>query len=250
MHDKDERKVGSAGRRMASKQANRRSDEETARAGQGVDEPAGSVYGYARVSSRDQNLNRQLDALRAFPVQEGNIFCDKASGKDFERPAWHRLERLLGAGDTLVVKSIDRLGRDYGETTDVWRKLIQERHISIVVLDLPLLDTRKSHGDVTGVFLADITLQILSYVAQVERENTRRRQAEGIAAARARGVKFGRPRIERPANYLEVRGMYRAGGITRGEAAGMLGVCPRTFDAWLKEDLSEGCSRSDRASEG
>lgn len=210
----------------------------------------GIVYGYARVSTKDQNLARQLDALRVFPVPERNIFCDKASGKDFERPAWHRLERRLRAGDTLVVKSIDRLGRSYSEIIDVWRRLTQGRHVAMVVLDLPLLDTRRSHGDVTGMFLADITLQVLSYVAQVERENTRQRQLEGIAAARARGVKFGRPRIERPASYPEVCRAYHEGSITRAVAAARLGVCPRTFDTWLHDDAVAKRSQPSKGAQG
>lgn len=205
---------------------------------QAANNQSGTVYGYARVSSRDQNLDRQLDALRDFPVADGNIFRDKASGKDFDRPGYRRLLRRLRQGDVLVIKSIDRLGRNYSEILDEWRELTQHKRVAIVVLDMPLLDTRTSRGDVTDMFLADMILQLLSYVSQVERENTKQRQAEGIAAARARGVRFGRPRIEQPKRYPELRDAYWDGEITRREAADQLGVCVRTFDSWLKRDAA------------
>lgn len=144
------------------------------------------MYGYARVSSREQNLDRQLDALQAFGVKDEAIYADKASGKDFERPAWRRLMGELRPGDVLVVKSIDRLGRDYAEILDVWRDVTKARGVAIVVLDMPVLDTRKECDGITGVLIADIVLQLLSYVAQIERENIRQRQAEGIAAASRR----------------------------------------------------------------
>lgn len=198
------------------------------------------VYGYARVSARDQNLSRQLDALRNFPVCEGNIYRDQASGRDFKRPGYRRLVRRVKPGDVLVVKSIDRLGRNYSEILHEWRMLTQDRRIAIVVLDMPLLDTRSSasSADVTGVFLADMMLQLLSYIAQIERDNIRQRQAEGIAAAQARGVRFGRPEIPRPACYDQVRAAYQAGDLTRTKAAKKLGVCTRTFDKWLREDFA------------
>ena len=180
---------------------------------------AGAMYGYARVSSREQNLDRQLDALQAFGVKDEAIYADKASGKDFERPAWRRLMGELRPGDVLVVKSIDRLGRDYAEILDVWRDVTKARGVAIVVLDMPVLDTRKECDGITGVLIADIVLQLLSYVAQIERENIRQRQAEGIAAAKARGVSFGRPRKKRPANYQETREAFWGGRITRKEAA-------------------------------
>lgn len=197
---------------------------------------SGRVFGYARVSARDQNLNRQLDALRDFPVEKRNIYCDKASGKDFQRPGYQKLMKRLVAGDTLVIKSIDRLGRNYEEILREWRKISQEKQVYIVVLDMPLLDTRSTHGDLTGLFISDMMLQLLSYVAQVERDNTRQRQAEGIAAARARGVRFGRPRIKRPENYESVRDAYLKGEMTRQQAADQLNVCVRTLDNWLKAD--------------
>ena len=150
-----------------------------------------TVYGYARVSSRDQNLNRQLDALSAYGVEPANVFADRASGKDFDRPQYRELLHALASGDVLVVLSIDRLGRNYSEILEEWRRITKELGAAIVVLDMPLLDTRARDcggSDVTSTLIADIVLQLLSYVAQVERENIHRRQAEGIAAARARGV--------------------------------------------------------------
>ena len=197
---------------------------------------AGAMYGYARVSSREQNLDRQLDALQAFGVKDEAIYADKASGKDFERPAWRRLMGELRPGDVLVVKSIDRLGRDYAEILDVWRDVTKARGVAIVVLDMPVLDTRKECDGITGVLIADIVLQLLSYVAQIERENIRQRQAEGIAAAKARGVSFGRPRKKRPANYQETREAFWGGRITRKEAAARCKVSETTFARWARED--------------
>ena len=157
------------------------------------------IYGYARVSTKDQCEERQLIDLRAFSVPEKNIFIDKLSGKDFNRPKYRSLLRKLGPGDIFVVKSIDRLGRNYEEILEQWRVITKEKKADIVVLDMPLLDTRKTGKNLTGTFVADLVLQILSYVAQTERENIHQRQMEGIAAARLRGVQFGRPRKENPA---------------------------------------------------
>ncbi|MCF6413950.1 recombinase family protein [Collinsella tanakaei] len=159
----------------------------------------GRTYGYARVSTREQNLDRQLDALAAFGVDE--VFAGKASGRDFERQEWIRLTAALLAGDVLVVKSIDRLGRSYEEIIEQWRAITKEVRADVVVLDMPLLDTREDRGGVTGALISDIVLQLLSYVAQVEREGIHRHQAEGIAAARTCGVRFGRPRKRRPGLY-------------------------------------------------
>lgn len=174
-----------------------------------------TTYGYARVSSHEQNLDRQLDALRAFGVEDGVVYADKASGRDFERPAWHRLMGELRPGDVLAAKSIDRLGRDYAEILDVWRDVAKARGVFVVVLDMPVLDTREERDGITGVLIADIVLQLLSYVAQIERENIRQRQAEGIATAKARGVSFGRPRKKRPsrgkANRMGGWGRWHAG---------------------------------------
>lgn len=172
----------------------------------------------------------------SFPVERRHIYADKASGKDFNRPKYKALMRKLRPGDTLVVKSIDRLGRNYSEILEEWRQITKTKKAEIVVQDMPLLDTRTQNNDITGVFLADVVLQLLSYVAQVERENTKQRQAEGIAAAQARGVRFGRPKIRRPTTYEETKRDFLSGRITRKEAAGKLQVSVTTFSKWLKED--------------
>lgn len=157
-----------------------------------------SIYGYARVSSKDQNLNRQLDALALFPVERKNIFIDHESGKDFNRPGYQALLRALKPDDLVVVKSIDRLGRNYDEILCQWRLITHTIKSNIAVIDMPLLNTQQSGIEgLTGTLIADIVLQVLSYVAQIERENIHQRQAEGIAAAKARGVKFGRPKLPR-----------------------------------------------------
>lgn len=197
---------------------------------------AGKTYGYARVSTQEQNLDRQLDALAAFGVEGDMIFTDKASGRDFERAEYRRLVDGLREGDVLVVKSIDRLGRNYDEILEEWRRITKGAGAQVVVLDMPLLDTRKGKGDVTGALISDIVLQLLSYVAQVERENIHQRQAEGIASAQARGVRFGRPKIPRPKTYKAAREAYLAGHITRAEAAARCKVSVSTIDRWLKAD--------------
>lgn len=196
----------------------------------------GRIYGYARVSAKDQNLDRQMIALSEFPVEKRHIFADKASGKDFKRPAYKRLISRIKPGDVVVVKSIDRLGRNYEEILNEWRLITKSKKAAIVVLDMPLLDTRQARRGLTGVFVADLVLQVLSYVAQIERENTKQRQAEGIAAAKARGVRFGRPAIRRPGTYQAVKRAYLEGRISRKEAAGRLKVSVSTFDRWLKSD--------------
>ena len=197
------------------------------------------MYGYARVSTRDQRLDRQLEALEGFGVARSDIFADKASGKDFDRPEWARLMRALSAGDVLVVKSIDRVARSYDEIIGQWRAITKELGAEVVVLDMPLLDTRESQGGVTGALISDIVLQLLSYVAQVEREFIGQRQREGIAAAKARGVRFGRPRKARPGSYDVTRKSYLDGRITRSEAAERLSVSISTFDKWLREDKAK-----------
>lgn len=199
----------------------------------------GRRYGYARVSSRDQNLDRQIDALRAEGLEDRVIYTDKASGKDFERPAWRKLVRRLREGDVLFVGSIDRLGRNYTEIIDEWRRITKEKGAHIVVLDMPLLDTRQGVGGITGALITDIVLQLLSYVAHVERDHIRKRQAEGIASAKARGVRFGRPRIERPGIYARTKRAYEEGAITRREAASRLKVSVATFDTWVRADREE-----------
>ena len=158
------------------------------------------IYGYIRVSSRDQNEDRQLLAIQQLSIAQENIFIDKQSGKDFQRPQYKKLVRKLKKDDVLYIKSIDRLGRNYAEILEQWRILAKSKGIDIVVLDMPLLDTRRGK-DLMGTFLSDIVLQVLSFVAENERENIRQRQAEGIAAAKARGVRFGRPEKELPDNF-------------------------------------------------
>lgn len=197
----------------------------------------GRMYGYARVSSKDQNLDRQLDAFETFGVPRDAIFADKASGKDFDRPEYRRLVESLAEGDVVVIKSIDRLGRNYEEILTEWRTITKERKAAIVVLDMPLLDTRERRDGLTNVLISDIVLQLLSYVAQVERENIKQRQAEGIAAAQARGVRFGRPKKKRPSCYEATKASYLGGHITRQEAADRMKVCVSTFDRWLKDDI-------------
>ncbi len=196
----------------------------------------GKMYGYARVSAKDQNLDRQLDAFAEFGLDASQVFADKASGRDFERPEYKRLMGVLREGDVLVVKSIDRLGRNYDEILEEWRHVTKKLKAAIVVMDMPLLDTREHRDGLTSMLIYDIVLQLLSYVAQVERENIMQRQAEGIAAAQARGVRFGRPRKKRPANYKATKKSYLEGHITRPEAAARLKVSISTFDRWLKED--------------
>ncbi len=193
-------------------------------------------YGYARVFAQDQNLARQLDAFADLGLDERYIYADKATGANFERSAYKRLVRQLEPGDVVFVKSIDRLGRNYEEIISEWRRITRDKGAHIVVLDMPLLDTRENRGGITGVLITDIVLQLLSYVAQVERENIHQRQAEGIAAAKARGVRFGRPRIERPGTYDKIKRAYQLGAITRKEAAARLKVSPSTFDSWLGRD--------------
>ncbi len=193
-----------------------------------------NVYGYIRVSTREQNLDRQLLALRAFGVPEKQIYQEKQSGKDFERPVYQRLIKKLKPGDTLVIKSIDRLGRNYDEILEQWRILTKEKKVDIVVLDMPLLDTRQGH-DLTGTLIADIVLQLLSYVAQTEREYIRQRQAEGIAAARARGVHLGRKPKHKPENFAIVFSEWESGAISARTASKRLNVDRKTFSKWISQ---------------
>lgn len=160
-------------------------------------------YGYIRVSAKDQNEERQLIALKELDVNLDKIFMDKQSGKDFQRPQYKKMVRELKKNDLLYIKSIDRLGRNYSEILEQWRILTKERGVDIVVLEMPLLDTRRGK-DLMGTFLSDIVLQVLSFVAENERSNIKQRQAEGIAAAKARGVQFGRPKIEMPDNFMQL----------------------------------------------
>ena len=188
----------------------------------------GIIYGYARVSAKDQNEARQLIALKTFGICQTSIFLDKQSGRDFQRPQYQRLLKRLKRGDTLVVKSIDRLGRNYNEIIEQWRILTKEKQADVVVLDMPLLDTRRGK-DLTGTLIADIVLQLLSYVAQTEREFIHQRQAEGIAAAKARGVRFGRPPLPMPENFYGVHQAWRAKKITLEQAASACNMSVGTF---------------------
>ena len=189
-----------------------------------------NIYGYIRVSTREQNEDRQLLAMRELAILERNIFTDKQSGKDFERPQYKRLVKKLRPDDLLYIKSIDRLGRSYGEILEQWRILTREKGVDIVVLDMPLLDTRRGK-DLMGTFLSDIVLQVLSFVAENERTNIRQRQAEGIAAAKARGVKFGRPPSPLPENFYRVHRAWRGKKLTLQQAANACAMPVSTFYA-------------------
>ena len=202
------------------------------------------IYGYIRVSTREQHEDRQIIALREMAVPEANLFMDKQSGKDFERPQYRQMVQKLKKDDLLYIKSIDRLGRNYGEILEQWRVLTKEKGIDIVVLDMPLLDTRAKGEDLTGAFVADLVLQILSYVAQAERENIRKRQAEGIAAAKARGVQFGPGRDPVPTSFIEARRAYQTGTLSLREAAQQAGMTRSTFYRSCQRD---GCPPKPRS---
>lgn len=192
-------------------------------------------YAYVRVSSIDQNEARQMIAMKEQGIPEKNIYLDKQSGKDFERPGFQRMVRKLKPGDVLFIKSIDRLGRNYDEILWQWRFLVEKKECAIVVLDMPLLDTR-SGKDLMGKVISDIVLQLLSYVAQTEREFNKQRQAEGIAAAKARGVQFGRKPIPIPLQFEQAYADWKAGYIgSRVAAHEYCGVSHRTFLKWVKE---------------
>jgi DNA invertase Pin-like site-specific DNA recombinase len=193
-----------------------------------------SIYGYARVSSADQNTDRQIDALNRIQIPETQIYTDKQSGKNFERPQYKALLKKLKAGDLIYVKSIDRLGRNYDEIQNQWRVLTKERGVDIAVIDMPLLDTRNGK-DLVGTFLADIVLQILSFVAQNERENIRQRQIEGIAAAKARGVNFGRPIKKPPENFHQLIRAWERGKLTVEEILERTGLKEATFYRRVRE---------------
>lgn len=195
-----------------------------------------NIYGYVRVSSKDQCEDRQLLALKEFGIVERNIYTDKISGKNFNRPQYHRLMKKLKQGDVVVILSIDRLGRNYDEIQNQWRIITKEKQADIVVLDMPLLDTRKSqNNDLTGTFIADLVLQILAYVAQIERENIKQRQKEGIHAAKCRGVQFGRPRKNIPDNFDDVKGKWEKSEINSRQADQILGISQNTFLRWSHE---------------
>ena len=194
-------------------------------------------YGYARVSTKEQNERRQIAALQDFGIERKRIYADKQSGKDFERTQYKKLLQKLRCGDTLVIQSIDRLGRNYEDILEQWRIITKDKMAGIVVLDMPLLNTRPNK-DLTGTLIADIVLQLLSYVAQTEREFIHQRQAEGIAVAKQQGVKFGRRPIERPPEYETLKEQWRHGNISARSAASQLGITHRTFLLWANEDAA------------
>ena len=195
-------------------------------------------YGYARVSTKEQNELRQLIALREFGLTDRAIFVDKQSGKDFDRRSYQRLLRKLKEGDTLVIKSIDRLGRNYEEILEQWRIITKEKGAAIVVLDMPLLDTRQGK-DLMGTFIADLVLQILSFVAQSERENIKKRQAQGIAAAKQRGVRFGRPEKPLPDDFGELVLRWESKDLSFEAVLRMCGMSQATFYRRLRDFRSE-----------
>ena len=191
-------------------------------------------YGYARVSTIAQNLDRQLDKLTKLGLDESRIYTDKESGKDFDRKNYKKLVRKLKPGDVLFIKSIDRLGRNYNMVLDEWRFLTKEKGVDIVVIDMPLLDTRIEGKNLVGKFIADVVLQVLSFVAENERETMRQRQAEGIKMAKLRGVKFGRPPLDIPEGFLDIAKSYKRGEITSSQAVTMSGLTRGTFYRKLK----------------
>lgn len=194
------------------------------------------LYAYIRVSSKEQNEDRQRIAMLDFGIRPENIYLDKQSGKDFLRPGYLKLIKKLRFGDTLVIKSIDRLGRNYDEILEQWRVITKEKRAAVVVLDMPLLDTRQGR-DLTGTLIADIVLQLLSYVAQTEREFIHQRQAEGIALAKQRGVKFGRPAMKQPPDFAEIHAAWKLGKLSARKAAKMLGVSASTFKKWTEAQI-------------
>lgn len=194
-----------------------------------------TVYGYVRVSSKDQNEDRQVLAMRQFGIPDERIFIEKQSGKDFNRPIYQDLLQRLNPGDVIVIKSIDRLGRNYTESIDQWRLITREKKAAIVVLEVALLDTRLSK-DLTGMLISDIVLELLSYVAETEREFIRSRQKEGIAAAKARGVRFGARPKDRPECYTECVEKWESGIISARTAAKKCGISHKTFLRWARKD--------------
>lgn len=186
-------------------------------------------YGYVRVSTREQNLERQILAMKEEGLEDKNIYADQMSGKDFDRPKYNRLMKKLKQGDLLVIKSIDRLGRNYTEILEQWRVITKNKKANIKVIDMPLLNTETGHGDLTGVFISDLVLQILAYVAETERAFIKQRQAEGIAIAKKNGVKFGREKLDLPRNFEEYHRLWKDKKISVREAAKAVGMSTSTF---------------------
>ena len=196
-------------------------------------------YAYIRVSTKEQNVDRQLAALEPYKILPENIFCDYQSGKNFERPAYQQLLQRIQSGDLLIIKSIDRLGRNYTDILKQWQYITTEIGADITVLDMPLLDTRRKNDSLTGVFVADLVLQILAYVAETERQFIHQRQMEGITAARSRGVRLGRPMIEMPEDFEAYYDLWRKHKISLREAARQLGVSPSTFRRRCQKRITE-----------
>ena len=196
-------------------------------------------YGYVRVSSKDQNPERQYIALMEMDVPKTNIYMDKMSGKDFTRPEYKKLMLKLKPGDLLIIKSIDRLGRNYGEILEQWRTVTRKIKADIQVIDMPLLNTNNTHADLTGVFISDLVLQILAYVAETERSFIRQRQAEGIAIAKANGVKFGSKRLDMPEGFREYYSLWKNGEISSRKAAQKLGISHSTFYLRCRECMEK-----------
>lgn len=192
------------------------------------------VYGYIRVSTREQNEDRQLIAIQEKNIQKSQIYMDKMSGKDFNRPAYKRLLRKLKKGDLIVVKSIDRLGRNYEEIIEQWRIITKEKGADILVIDMPLLDTTRGK-DLLGTFISDLVLQLLSFVAENERNNIRQRQMEGIQAAKQKGIRFGRPKIQTPVEFKYIVDDWKKGKFTRKEAIKLSGLKESTFYNRIRE---------------
>ena len=198
-----------------------------------------ATYGYIRVSSTDQNEDRQIIEMNKLSVPPSNIYIDKMSGKDFERPAYKKMVKKLKQGDLLYILSIDRLGRNYVEIQDQWRILTHEKKVDISVIDMPIVSTRRDE-DLMRTFVSDLVLQILSFVAQNERENIKKRQAQGIAAAKARGVKFGRPERPVPEEFSDVVRQWKQGKIDISQAVGMCNMSVATFYRRLREYRMNG----------
>ncbi len=201
-------------------------------------------YAYIRVSTKEQNIDRQILALEPYQVPEKNIYCDYQSGKNFERPAYRKLVKRLKTGDLLIIKSIDRLGRNYNDILVQWQYITKELKVDILVLDMDLLDTRQKSGNLTGTLIADLVLQIFAYVAQTEREFICQRQAEGIEAAKRKGKKFGRPEKEMPKQFKEVCQRCKKGELSTRQASELLGISHTTFYRRYKKIIEETVSNS------
>jgi len=197
-------------------------------------------YGYVRVSSKDQNLNRQLDGLIGYGIDKEDIYIDKMSGKNFERPNYRKMISHVKKGDTIVILSIDRLGRNYDEILEQWRLITKEKQVDVEVMDMPLLNTNYEKEGLTGVFISDLVLQILAYVAETERSFIKQRQAEGIAAAKARGIRFGMKKKDMPEEFDYYFELWKQGRITIRYAAEQIGVSYSTFYRRCKDILNEG----------